>query len=225
MAAPADFDYRVVRFATTLSRPCKATRKEGKMAKRRLKKVPKAADLASAAERLRKALVKRTKDELVDLLVGLAREDHKLLRRLDARFEPEVPLKELVAATRQAIADATDFDEREINYNFDYDYEAYAAVKRNLGRLIDDGQLRQAMELSLELMKEGSYQVEMSDEGLMTPDIEECFGVVVKALRKGDLPPGEVIAWCEAMTNSDRVGFIDERELQELRKHFEAPQS
>jgi hypothetical protein len=194
------------------------------MAKRRLAKVPKAADLADAAERLRKALVKRTKDELVGVLVELAREDHKLLRRLDARFEPEAPLKELVDATRQAIADATDFDEREINYNFDYDYEAYAEVKRNLSRLIDQRQLRQAMELSLELMKAGSYQVEMSDEGLMTPAIEECFSAVVKALKEGDLPPREVIAWCDAMTKSDRVGFIYERPLQELRNHFKASQ-
>ena len=195
------------------------------MAKRRLKKMPEAADLASAAQRLRKALAKRTKDELVDVLVELAQEDHKLLRRLDARFEPEAPLKELVAATRQAIADATDFDEREINYNFDYDDEAYTAVKRNLSRLIDQGHLRQAIELSLELMKEGSCQVEMSDEGLMTPDIEECFSVVVQALKKYDLPPNEVIAWCEKMTKSDRVGFIYERELQKLQNHFTASPS
>jgi uncharacterized Zn finger protein len=163
--------------------------------------------------------------ELVDVLVELAREDHKLLRRLDARFELEAPPKELVAATRQAISDATDFDEREINYNFDYDYEAYSEVKRNLGRLIDQGHLRQAMELSLELMKEGSCQVEMSDEGLMTSDIEECFSVVVKALKKCDLPPSEVITWCEAMSKSDRVGFIYERELQGLRDHFQASPS
>jgi uncharacterized Zn finger protein len=195
------------------------------MAKRRLKKVPKAADVANAAERLRKALAKRTKDELVDVLVELAREDYKLLRRIDARFELEAPLKELVAATRQAIADATDFDEREINYNFDYDYEAYSEVKRNLSRLIDQGQLRTAMEFSLELMKEGSRQVEMSDEGLMTPDIEECFSVVVKAVKKCDLPRGELIAWCKAITKSDRVGFIYERQLQELRNQFETPQS
>ena len=195
------------------------------MAKRRLKKVPKAADLASAAERLRKALAKCAKDELVDVLVELAREDHKLLRRLDARLELEAPPQELVIATRQAIADATDFDEREINYNFGYDSEAYAEVKRNLARLIEQGHLRQAMELSLELMKEGSYQVEMSDEGLMTPDIEECFSVVVQALKRCDLPPGEVIAWCEKMTKSDRMGFIHERELQGLRNHFKASPS
>ena len=40
------------------------------------------------------------------------------------------------------------------------------------------------MELSLELMKQGSYQVEMSDEGLMTEDIEDCLNVVLKALEE-----------------------------------------
>ncbi len=74
-------------------------------------------------------------------------------------------------------------------------------------------------------MKQGSYQVEMSDEGLMTPHIEECFSVVAKALRKCDLPPGDVIAWCDGMTKNDRVGFIYDRELQELRNHFEASPS
>jgi hypothetical protein len=64
---------------------------------------------------------------------------------------------ELVAATRQAIADVTAFDEREINRNFDYDDEAYAEVNRNLGRLIASGRLRSAMPLALELMKRGSY--------------------------------------------------------------------
>ena len=65
------------------------------------------------------------------------------------------------------------------------------------------GQL--AMELSLELMKQGSYQVEMSDEGLMTHDIEECIQVVVAAIKKGDLPAEEIVAWCKAMLKSDRV--------------------
>jgi uncharacterized Zn finger protein len=195
------------------------------MAKRRLKKVPKVADLTDAVERLHKALAKRTKSELVDVLVEFAREDHKLLRRLDARFEIEAPPKELVAATRRAIADATDFDEREINYNFDYDYEAYHEVQRNLSRLVMLRQLRPAMELCLELMKQGSYQVEMSDEGLMTDDIEECLSVVAKALKKCDLPQSEVIAWCDGMTKTDRVGCIYDRELQELRNHFGASRS
>jgi len=76
------------------------------------------------------------------------------------------------------------------------------------------------MELSLELMKQGSYQVEMSDEGLMTGDIEDCLNVVLEGLRKSDMPGSEVIAWCSAMVKSDRVGFIASEPLQSLRTHF-----
>ncbi len=192
------------------------------MPKRRPKKIIYKADVT---ERLRKALSKRTKRELIETLVELARDDHGILRQLDARFEPEASLQELVGLTRQAIADATDFDEREINYNFDYDYAAYEEVKRNLGRLIDLGQLRLAMELSQELMDQGSHQVEMSAEGLMTDDVEECLQVIVKALQKSDLPPAEIVAWCKAMTKRDRVGFIYDRELQVLQHQFKASDS
>jgi hypothetical protein len=72
------------------------------------------------------------------------------------------------------------------------------------------------------LMDQGSHQVEMSDEGLMTQDIEECLMVVMKALKGCDLPTGEKLAWCAEMTKRDRVGFVGDRELQALRKYFEA---
>ncbi|MBN1393518.1 MAG: hypothetical protein JW959_00605 [Pirellulales bacterium] len=189
------------------------------MPKRRPKKIVYKADVAA---RLRKALSQRTKRELIDALAELAGDDRGILRRLDARFELGASLPELVGATRQAIADATDFDEREINYNFDYDYAAYGEVKRNLGRLIALGQLRLAMELSRELMDQGSHQVEMSDEGLMTSDIEERLQVVVAALPKSDVPPREIVAWCKAMLASDRVGCIYDREFRALQCRFEA---
>ena len=45
------------------------------------------------------------------------------------------------------------------------------------------------MELALSLMKSGSEQVEMSDEGLMTADIEDCLRVVIKAVKSSkDIP-------------------------------------
>jgi uncharacterized Zn finger protein len=170
---------------------------------------------------LRQALTRRKKTELVDVLLELAQADRGVLRQLTARFDVAAPSDELVAATRQAIADATDFDERDMNSNFDYDHEAYGEVQRNLGRLIASGQLRQAMQLALELMKRGSHQVEMSDEGMMTEEIEDCLSVVLKALPKGDLPATEIITWCTAMLNSDRVGFIAREPLQSLRTHLQ----
>jgi hypothetical protein len=192
------------------------------MPKRRVKKIVGKAD---AVERLRKALAKVAKNELVDILVERARHDRSFFRELGARFKLEPPAEELAAATRVAIADATDFDEREINRNFSYDYAAYDEVQHNLGRLVAEGQLPLAMELCLELMKQGSYQVEMSDEGMMTADIEECLAVVVKALKKSSLPPADVVAWCAAMLKTDRVGFIYREELQSLRSQIEALRS
>jgi uncharacterized Zn finger protein len=186
----------------------------------RKKPVPLQNQPGSTAE-LRQALTRRTKADLVDVLMELAQADRGVLRQLTARFDVAATADELVAATRQAIADATAFDRRDMNRNFAYDYGAYSEAKRNLGRLIDSGQLRLAMSLALELMKQGSYQVEMSDEGLMTEDIEDCLAVVLKALKKCDLPATEVIAWCEAMLVNDRVGFIAREPLQSLRNQFQ----
>jgi hypothetical protein len=171
---------------------------------------------------LRRALCRRKKAELIDTLLELAQADRRVLRQLTARFDVAATADELVAATHQAIADATVFDRRDINRNFVYDYGAYEAVKRNLGRLIDAGQLRPAMQLALELMKQGSYQVEMSDEGLMTPDIEDCLAVVLAALEKCELPANEVVVWCAAMLDNDRAGFIARGPLQSLRNRVQA---
>lgn len=154
-------------------------------------------------------------------MLELAGEDRGLLRQLVARFDVAAARGELVAVTRQAIVDATAFDERDINRNFAYDDAAYGEVKRNLSRLIAAGQLRSAMELSLELMKRASHQVEMSDEGLMTEEIEDCLSVVLESLSKCDLPGHKVVAWCSAMLESDRVRFIATEELQLLRRHFQ----
>lgn len=195
------------------------------MPKRRLKKVPRAVKTTGSVEGLRKALARCRKDELVALLIELASADRRILGQLTSRFEVATPPKELVGATRQAIADATDFDERDINHNFDYDDEAYSEVRRNLSRLLDLDQLPSAMELAQELMKEGSRQVEMSDEGLMTDDIEESLMVVITALKKCGRPAGDVLAWCSAMLDNDRVGFICQGELKSLRQHIKASPS
>lgn len=192
------------------------------MSPRKPKEVAPAGKRPESLAPLRRALSRRKKAELVDTLLELAQADRGVLRQLTARFDVAAAADELVAATHQAIADATAFDRRDINRNFAYDYGAYGEVKRNLGRLIGSGQLQPAMRLALELMKQGSYQVEMSDEGLMTQDIEGCLDVVLKAMEKCDLPANEVIAWCSAMLDNDRVGFIARESLQSLRNRAQA---
>lgn len=121
----------------------------------------------------------------------------------------------------KAIVDATHFDVRQIDRTFTYDHAAYGEVNRNLGRLIGSGQLRQAMTLAQELMKRGSYQVEMSDEGLITGTIEDCLSVVIVALLTCDLPATEVIAWCSTMIENYGVGFIADETIEALRTHWQ----
>jgi hypothetical protein len=130
-----------------------------------------------------------------------------------------------MAATRQAIADATRFDPRNINRNFSYDYAAYQTVKRNFGRLIQAGHLREVMALALELMDLGSHQVEMSDEGLMTDDVNECLQVAIEGVEQSDLPAREALAWCAAMSKKDRVGFLCDEELEALRERLESSET
>jgi hypothetical protein len=180
---------------------------------KRAKKVPKK---AVSADALATALARRTKAELVEAILQVVRGNLGIRRELEERFQVELPPDELINATGLAICDATDFDERQINYNFDYDWRAYEAVQRNFELLVKAGHLQAAMDLSLRLMKDGSYQVEMSDEGLMTQEIEECLLVVINAVRKSNLPPADVTAWCAAMVNADRVGFVCDRALHSL---------
>src|SRR5438309_1235836 len=111
------------------------------MSKRTSKKAAPVRKRTDATAGLRKALNSRVKAELVSALLELAQADRGVLRQLTARFDVASAPDELVIATRQAIADATDFDERNMNSNFDYDYEAYEEVKRNMARIIASGDL------------------------------------------------------------------------------------
>src|SRR5262245_65693143 len=115
------------------------------MSQRKPKKAPPASKRPESMAQLRRALSRRKKAELVDALLELAQADRGVLRQLTARFDVAAAPDELVAATRQAIADATAFDERDSNRNFAYDYDAYQAVERNLGRLIGSGQDRKSV--------------------------------------------------------------------------------
>src|SRR5437763_8438494 len=125
------------------------------MSHRKPKKAAPASKRPESMAPLRRALSRRKKAELVDTLLELAQADRAILRQLTARFDVAAAPDELVAATRQAVADATDFDTRDINRNFDYNYGAYSDVKRDLARLIDSGELHRAVQLALELMKRG----------------------------------------------------------------------
>lgn len=163
---------------------------------------------------VRAGLGKLKKSDLVELLTSYASNDIEIRRDLEDKLAIEKPVELIISDIDSAIATATDFDDRDINRNFSFDYAAYEAVEKGLKQLIQQGELAEAQRLSLELMKQGSYQVECSDEGMMTEEIEDCLKPVIHAVKKegGD----EAIAWAKLMIAADRVGFICEQPLRQL---------
>lgn len=148
---------------------------------------------------LRQALGRRKKTELVEMLWEGAEADRGVLRQWTAWFEVAASRDERTPVTRQAIVAATRFDTRQINPTFAYDSAAYDEGKRNLSRLIAGGQWHRAMAMALELRKQGSSQVERSEEGLMPEEIEDCLGLVITGVKKSDLPANEIVAWSTSM--------------------------
>jgi hypothetical protein len=159
-------------------------------------------------------LQKRTKAELVAMILVIAKEHAVVARELEDRLTIEKPVDLLVADVSSAIDRATDFDERMMNRNFDVDWKAYADVQKGLSRLVKLGHLAVAKSLALKLMTGGSYQVECSDEGLMTDDICQCLKPVIQAVKA--VGGGAAAKWAGDMQNADRVGFICDKELAQL---------
>jgi hypothetical protein len=159
-------------------------------------------------------LRKRTKADLIAMILAIAKEHAVVARELEDRLNIEKPVDLLVADVSSAIDRATDFDERMMNHNFDVDWQAYADVQKGLSLLVELGHLADAKSLALKLMKDGSYQVECSDEGLMTEEIQDCLKPVIDAVKSAG--GGEAARWAKDMSIADRVGFICDKELAEL---------
>lgn len=164
---------------------------------------------------IEKELRKRTKEELVAMILAIAQAHVVVARELEDRLPIEKPVDLLIADVSSAIDRATDFDERMMNHNFDVDWQAYAEVQKGLSLLVELGHLADAKSLALKLMKDGSYQVECSDEGLMTDDISQCLKPVIRAVKAagGD----EAVKWAGDIQTADRMGHICDQELAELR--------
>lgn len=160
-------------------------------------------------------LRKRTKADLIAMILGIAKEHSVVARELEDRLNIEKPVDLLVADVSSAINRATDFDQRMMNHNFDVDWQAYADVQKGLLLLVEMCHLADAKSLALKLMKDGSYQVECSDEGLMTDNICQCLTPVIQAVKAAG--GGEASRWAGDMQKADRVGFICDNELAKLR--------
>lgn len=124
------------------------------VAKRRKESGTKRPPKTSGADRFplcEKALRKRTKADIIDLTLMLAKEHPAVARDLEHELAIEKPVDLHSVDVSSAIGRATDFDERMMNYNFAVDWQAYEDVRTGLEKLIGLGQLRCCVPIALAL--------------------------------------------------------------------------
>jgi hypothetical protein len=163
-------------------------------------------------ELLRSTLKRIKKADLVELTLRISQEDKATQWKLENEVALDKPVDLLVHDIEVAIDIATKVDELRLNYNFDYDWRAYEAVRRGLSQLIHKNAIEEAKSLALKLMDKGSYQIECTDEGLMQEDIESCLQPVIAAVAESSASR----EWAMEMLQHDRMGFVCEQELTEL---------
>ncbi|MCA9200820.1 MAG: hypothetical protein KDA87_24950 [Planctomycetales bacterium] len=185
-----------------------------KVPKRKLAttRVPKLKLTVDRFELIDNAVGKLPKADLVQLVVRLARQRDDVRRELEAALSIEMPAELLISDIKSAIDRATVVNEYQLNDNFDYDSYAYEEVERGFQKLIEFGELDAVKSLALKLMDQGSYQIECSDEGLMTEEIADCIRPVIKAVVAANSDT-DASAWAKQMLAADRVGFVCDREL------------
>jgi len=164
----------------------------------------------------RRALARHRKADLIACLVELARNDTELRCRIAAHLDLDLPQKTVTEDNVELIHRATRFDPRQMNRNFDYDHAAYEQVRRNFMSMVASQRIDEAMEQARLLMKLGSQQVEMSDEGLMLDQIEACLRVVLEAVAQSSLSPAKKTRWLAELKRADRLQMICEREIKRL---------
>ncbi|MEQ1903852.1 MAG: hypothetical protein ABL888_06685 [Pirellulaceae bacterium] len=177
-------------------------------------------------EQLQKSLNKMAKADLIDTVILLAKNEPDIRDAFVNQLDVQIPLppankanlNALIAKTREAIAKATWFDHRQINHNFDFDYRAYESVQRLLNQLVAAKHFEPALELAVELMKKGSYQIEMSDEGMMLEDVQDSLRPVAMGLNQSGLPQAQIELWLERIRAADSCGFVWSNDLLRPKK-------
>ena len=93
-------------------------------------------------EELLRATLKRTKKvDLVELTLRIAQREKASEWMLEQEVGLDKPVDLLVHDIEIAIDIATKVDEQRLNFNFEYDWRAYDAVRRGLSQLIEKNRL------------------------------------------------------------------------------------
>jgi uncharacterized Zn finger protein len=164
---------------------------------------------------VRERLARLSKAQLVERIIEIARQNRDVWNELEEEFRVEKALEsheELIELARVAIDEAT-----EVGLDWGGDY---GKVGRLLKQLLKVGQADAVLELGRRLYERGERQVEMSDEGLMCRDIDECLSVVFQAVRKSSLSGVEQMVWAWDLAGEDGYCICTETNKKFWQRNF-----
>ena len=152
------------------------------------------------------ALKRQRKQDLIEVLGKLCDANVHARWIIETHFAIAKPVEVILHDLREAIRLATKVDEQRLNDNFDFDYDAYAEVKRLFETLLALGALREAGDIAVQFMGDASHQIASSDEGMMLDEVKECLQPVLAAMKGMEVT--ERAAWAQRMQRADVVGFV-----------------
>lgn len=165
----------------------------------------------------RKALMAKTlrtqrKDSLIQVLTKLCDENIHARWITEAELGMAKPVELVLHDLMEAIQLATHVDEKHMNHNFSFDWDAYAEVKRLMEMLVSLSAITEAMEIAVHFMEKASRQIEYSDEGMMLEQVEASLKPILEALENHD--ETQRSAWACRMQTADQVGFVCHEKLE-----------
>lgn len=160
--------------------------------------------------KVEKMLADRSRDELLDLLVGLCerfpnvRQHMATLERLD-HGQVDKLIRALKSEIRNLTAEPAWYDP----WRDRGDLPDYSHLEGQLQALADQGHGDALLNLGAELWTRGTVQVEQSDdEGATMDAIARCLEIIVQALPRSSLSPPEQLLWVIDHLLEDPFGLL-----------------
>lgn len=155
-----------------------------------------------------------SKDELIKIILSCLHSTLDIASYLDRRQKINQTSQE--SSISAIVAEINEVTSQEVEYSDWYEMDEdnmpdYSGILESFTGMFDSGRYGEIIELGLILLQKGGEQVEMDDEsGTISSQIEECIGVVAKALKKSDLPIHQRILSAIELIQTDEYTLTDE---------------
>jgi len=164
----------------------------------------------TGSAKIRKLLAAKSREELLELFVTLAVEYPAVERALleteqckSGRIDP------LVRSLRREISALTSEPAWSSHWSSERGIPDYSHVRRQFAALLAAGHADVLLELGDELWRQGSEQVEQSDDDGETGEaIAQCLDIVLRALPRSSLPQAEQLLWAIDRLLEDEFGLL-----------------